>query len=194
MPVTVSVRGVPGAFHLTADSFWQVHPGAADALVEAVLDGVGVHAGESVLDLYCGAGLFAGALAARGATVTGVEANTSAVDLARRNVPGGRFIAGDVSRCLPGLGEADVVVLDPPRAGAGRDVMRAVLNVAPRVIAYVACDPAALARDLSETTGRYEPVSIRAFDLFPQTHHFECVALLTKSGSDPTDASRPRAL
>lgn len=163
-----------------ADGFWQVHPRAADTLVVAVLDGLGPRAGERALDLYCGVGLFSGALVDAGVRVTGVEGGRDAVGLARRNVPGARFHAGSVDRVLRRLrGRADLVVLDPPRVGAGRAVVADVCARRPRAIAYVACDPAALARDLATAAGHgYEPVSIRAFDLFPMTHHVECVAIL----------------
>lgn len=165
---------------VAADGFWQVHPGAADTLVAAVLAGLEPVAGESALDLYCGVGLFAGALTARGLTVWGVEAGRSAIQLARRNVPGASFRAGRVERSLATLPTAvDLIVLDPPRKGARRQVMEAVLARSPRRIAYVACDPSALARDLAIAAEQgWRATSIRAFDLFPMTHHVECVAVL----------------
>jgi len=86
-----------------------------------------------------------------------------------------------MERLLPrtGITETDLVVLDPPRSGAGRDTVRHLAGLTPRRIAYVACDPAALARDLAFFAAvGYRPVSLRAFDLFPMTQHFECVAIL----------------
>ena len=117
---------------------------------------------------------------AAGGHVVGVEGGKEAVALARRNVPQGVFHAGSVDRVLGRLrGPVDLVVLDPPRVGAGRAVIQDVCARRPRAIAYVACDPAALARDLATASGLgYEPVSIRAFDLFGMTHHVECVAIL----------------
>lgn len=100
--------------------------------------------------------------------------------MARRNVPGGRFTAGRVERVLPRMApKANIVVLDPPRRGAGKTVVQAVARTSPRAIAHVACDPAALARDLHlfDVNG-YLPRSIRAFDVFPMTHHVEAVAIL----------------
>ena len=164
-----------------AGGFWQVHPRAADTLVDAVLEGLRPRAGERALDLYCGVGLFAGALARRGVRVTGVEGDRAAVGLARRNVPRARFHAGAVDGVLARLPEArvDLVVLDPPRSGAGPRVMDAVLRRRPRAVAYVACDPAALARDLGRARAAgWRLVSLRAFDLFGMTHHVECVAVL----------------
>lgn len=163
-----------------ADGFWQVHPQAADTLVDAVLAGLDPRPGEKALDLYCGVGLFTGALVDAGVAVTGIEGGKDAVELARRNVPQARFHAGSVDRVLGRVrGRVDLVVLDPPRVGAGRRVVEDVCARRPRAIAYVACDPAALARDLATAAGAgYGPVSIRAFDLFPMTHHIECVAIL----------------
>jgi tRNA/tmRNA/rRNA uracil-C5-methylase (TrmA/RlmC/RlmD family) len=105
---------------------------------------------------------------------------------ARLNVPEARFVAADLSKNLSALpAAADIVVLDPPRKGAGEKAVRAVANMAPRAVAYVACDPAALARDLAFFAKEdYAPSSIRAFDLFPMTHHVECVAVLTRSDAD----------
>lgn len=175
------VQRADGRDHwVAADGFWQVHPRAADILVAAVIDGLQPEVGERAVDLYCGVGLFAGALDARGLKVWGVEAGWSAIELARRNVPGATFRAGRVERSLAKLpADVDLVVLDPPRKGARRPVMEAVLALAPRRIAYVACDPSALARDLAIAAEHgWRAAGIRAFDLFPMTHHVECVAVL----------------
>ena len=169
---------------VAVDGFWQVHPAAADTLVGAVLDGVRPRRGERALDLYCGVGLFAGALADAGCRVWAVEGGRAAVQLARQNLADVAarvtLTAGRVERSLGGLPpQIDVVVLDPPRAGAGAAVMRALATRTPRVIAYVACDPAALARDLgTAATLHYRAVTITAYDLFPTTAHVECVAIL----------------
>ena len=167
-----------------ADGFWQVHPAAADTLVRAVLDGLAPRPGERAFDLYCGVGLFAGALADAGCWVWGLEAGHRAVLTARQNLTdlGERvtFRADRVERGLARLPDrADVVVLDPPRSGAGKQVMAALLARRPRAVAYVACDPAALARDLGTAAGHgYAPTRIRGYDLFPMTQHVECVAIL----------------
>lgn len=163
-----------------ASGFWQVHPRAADTLVGAVLEGLRPREGDRALDLYCGVGLFAGALLDAGAEVHGVEGDPPAVSLARRNVPGATFEATSVeSAARRGLGRADLVVLDPPRVGARRPVVEAVLATGARRVAYVACDPAALGRDLAVAAGRgWRATSVRAFDLFGMTHHVECVAIL----------------
>ncbi len=167
-------------FSVAADGFWQAHRSAPAVLTAAVLDGLRPQPGERAFDLYCGVGVFAGALIDAGCRVWGVEGNRAAIDLARANVPRARFQAGTVDRTLSRLpGRADLVVLDPPRTGAGRAVMDAVARLRPRAVAYVACDPAALARDLGFARERgLEASSIRAFDLFGMTQHLEAVAIL----------------
>ncbi|GAA1838326.1 class I SAM-dependent RNA methyltransferase [Microlunatus capsulatus] len=175
-------------WEVAADGFWQVHPAAADTLVEAVLEGLAPRAGERAFDLYCGVGLFAGALAAAGCRVWGLEAGHQAVLAARRNLEEFgdrvRLRADRVERGLAKLPpRADLVVLDPPRSGAGKQVVAALLERRPRAVAYVACDPAALARDLATAARHgYEATSIRGFDLFPMTQHVECVAVLRPAG------------
>ena len=177
-------------FRVTGGGFWQVHPGAAQTLLDVVLDGLEPRPGESALDLYGGVGLFAASLADRvGPTgrVTCVEADRVAVADARHNLgglPQVRVERGRVDHVLRRLHlrTADLVVLDPPRSGAGKSVVDLVSRVGARRIAYVACDPAALARDLRWFAERGYPLdTIRAFDLFPMTHHVECVALLARS-------------
>jgi tRNA/tmRNA/rRNA uracil-C5-methylase (TrmA/RlmC/RlmD family) len=180
------------SFRVTGGGFWQVHPGAASALLAAVLDGLDPRPGESALDLYGGVGLFAAFVADRvgpGGRVTVVEADRSAAEDARHNMaelPWVRVERGRVDSVLRRLRlrRADLVVLDPPRSGAGKTVVSLVSGVRARRIAYVACDPAALARDLRFFADRgYALTSLRAFDLFPMTHHVECVALLEPSPS-----------
>lgn len=169
--------------------FWQVHPKAADLLVDAVMRGLMPRKGDSALDLYCGVGLFAGALAERvgeRGAVLGIESAKRAVEDARHNLADldrVRIEHGKVEQVLPrtGITEADLVVLDPPRSGAGRATVSHIASLGPRRIAYVACDPAALARDLAYFAVQgYHPVSLRAFDLFPFTHHVECVTTLSR--------------
>jgi len=181
-PATHRVRGVP--FEVAVDGFWQVHPGAPEVLVDTVLDFLAPRAGESVLDLYAGVGLFARFLAdAVGPTgaVTVVEGDRAACAHAEANVPGAAVLMGDVAGVLSGLPPTpvDLVVLDPPREGARRTVVEAIAARRPRAVAYVACDPAALARDVAIFAEHgYRLERLRAFDAFPMTHHVECVALL----------------
>ena len=171
--------------------FWQVHPAAADALVAAVAKLADVRVGETVLDLYAGVGLFGGALApaaGRDGRVVCVEADEAAcaaadanlADLPQAEVWQGEVDAEGLAGLLDELGTApDVVVLDPPRAGAGPAVSRLLAGTGARAVVYVACDPAALARDVAAFgEAGYRLAGLRAFDAFPMTAHVECVALL----------------
>jgi tRNA/tmRNA/rRNA uracil-C5-methylase (TrmA/RlmC/RlmD family) len=168
------------------DGFWQVHPAAADTLVDAVLDLLSPRPGETAWDLYGGVGLFAGAVADRtGAQVTLVEASGSAVAAARTNLadlPGLQVVQARVDVALTRrriTGPVDLVVLDPPRTGAGAAVVRGIVKAGPRAVAYVACDPAALARDIATfREAGWRLTALHAFDCFPMTHHVECVARL----------------
>lgn len=173
-------------FDVPPGGFWQVHPRAAEVLSDAVLELAAPETAERVLDLYSGVGLFAALLAERvgeSGEVVAVEGHPGAAAAAGDNLadlPGARAVHAPVTAdTIAGLAldRVDIVVLDPPRAGARREVCEAIDRLAPRVIVYVACDPAALARDaavLAEHGWRMR--ELRAFDLFPMTHHVECVA------------------
>ncbi|MDZ5620532.1 TRAM domain-containing protein [Nocardioides sp. HM23] len=176
------------SFAVAAGGFWQVHPGAPETLVAAVLDALDPQPGESALDLYAGVGLFSRFLldaVGPDGRVRAVEGDAAAVRLALRNCPGLRATAGEVGAVLTTEYDEpfDLVVLDPPRVGAKRKVVEQVVDRRPRAVAYVACDPAALARDVAIFAEHgYGLTSLRAFDLFPMTHHVECVALLEPQG------------
>lgn len=175
-------------YRVAAAGFWQVHREAPALLVDAVLGAAGPLAGARALDLYSGAGLFTLPLAdtvGADGSVLAVEGDERAVRDARRAVhdrPQVELRAGDVGRALAGgVGGADLVVLDPPRTGAGRRVVEAVAALRPARVVYVACDPAALARDVAFFAAEgYGLAELRGLDLFPMTHHVEAVALLTR--------------
>ncbi len=176
-------------FQVAADGFWQVHPQAAPTLVAAVLDFLPDIRGGVAWDLYGGVGLFAAFLAAavgpHGSVVT-VESDARAGALAAINLadlPQVRVLPGQVEEVIVGLERtADVIVLDPPRAGAGAVVCKAIADQDPVVIIYVACDPAALGRDTRTLTDLgYRLAELRAFDAFPQTAHVECVARFVRA-------------
>jgi tRNA/tmRNA/rRNA uracil-C5-methylase (TrmA/RlmC/RlmD family) len=175
------------SFSVAPGGFWQVHPGAPEALVSTVLDLLAPQPGESVLDLYAGVGLFGAFVGERtGGRVAAVEADREACRHARLNLGERAHVtAGPVDRVLAASYDEpfDLVVLDPPREGARRRVVEQVVDRAPRAVAYVACDPAALARDVAIFAEHgYGVAALRAFDLFPMTHHVECVALLERRG------------
>ena len=173
---------------VSQESFWQSHKNAPEVLTQVVLDFAQIKTGEHVLDLYGGVGLFSAAiLDAVGPTghVDLIEGSKVATADAARNFAAYSNITiatGDVAKLLPRITAADVVVLDPPRDGAGKEAVAHIARLAPRAIVYVACDPAALARDTAYLADHsYSLVKVRAFDLFPMTHHIECVALYARA-------------
>ncbi|GIF18366.1 tRNA/tmRNA/rRNA uracil-C5-methylase (TrmA/RlmC/RlmD family) [Actinoplanes tereljensis] len=167
------------------EGFWQVHPAAAETLTATVVELLRPAAGETAWDLYGGAGLFAAAVAARtGARTTVVESSPLGCAAARANLtdlPTIEVVEARVETALQRrrvTGPVDLVVLDPPRAGAGARVVRGIAEARPRAVAYVACDPAALARDVATFRDLgWQLTTLRAFDCFPMTQHIECVAL-----------------
>lgn len=178
-------------YRVSGDGFWQIHRDAPETLVGAVTgflhDGGYLAAGSVVADLYAGAGLFTAPLAdAVGVTgsVLSVEGAPGTSRDARKNLHGAaqvKIVQGKVERVLRQTpGNFDALVLDPPRAGAGKAVVNQLAAAGPRAIAYVSCDPASFARDV----GYFQQAGwglerLRAFDLYPHTHHMEAVALLT---------------
>ncbi len=191
----VGARG----FELRPSGFWQTHPQAAEVFTDAVLLAARLQPGERALDLYAGAGLFTAALAdAVGVTgaVLGIEGDRGAAEDASRNladVPWATVRREPVTaKAVAAAAGPDVVVLDPPRTGAGLDVMAAVLDLAPRTVVYVACDPAALARDLRVALDRgWQLIGVTGYDAYPMTHHVECIAVLEPGTG--TDRAEPPA-
>lgn len=203
-----TAEGEPLSWRVSPTGFWQIHRGAPRTLVHAVLEAARIRPGETVWDLYSGAGLFTAAaaqqvgptgkvFAVEGSPVTSADARVNLAD--RTNV---RITRGDVARVLTGRGPSrrrsgasrggkrpavraprpDVVILDPPRSGAAKEVLAAVDAAAPHTVVYVACDPAALARDLGRMSRRgWKVANIKAFDLYPNTHHVEAVAVLRRN-------------
>lgn len=197
------IREVVGGreFQLDDTGFWQVHreaPAALSAAVQAAIDEALFDPRARNLDLYGGVGLLAAAVAERFGTntsITSVEADERATDHAAENLAewvGASAETGRVDRWLRALDagasasdrerlRAATVVLDPPRSGAGLEVMEVLGRLAPAQLVYVACDPVALARDAALAAQHgYRLAGIRAFDLFPHTHHLEAVATFVR--------------
>lgn len=170
---------------LSAPSFFQVNTTGAERLVQLVCEMFRLDDGDEAMDLYCGAGTFTLPLARRTGFVSAVESYGPAVRDLRRNLERAGIgnvdaIGGDAGLEFPDT-EADVIVVDPPRAGLAEQVVAKLSEQPARAIAYVSCDPATLARDLArfEVLGAFRPTNIRPVDLFPQTYHVETVCLLT---------------
>ncbi|WP_280391169.1 class I SAM-dependent RNA methyltransferase [Nocardia wallacei] len=180
-------------WEVSATGFWQPHLGAAQCYSDVVAEWSATPAGATAWDLYCGTGVFAARLAEQvGGTgvVHGVESARSAVAdgaAALRDLPAVGLSAQRVERWLSdrtGSPAPQVVVLDPPRAGAGKDVIAALAAADPARIVHIGCDPAAFARDIGlYRAAGYHVTRLRAFDAFPATHHVECLALLERTVS-----------
>lgn len=210
LPDSVTILGVRGEHWVTesvagrhwrvrADGFWQVHPAAAASLVEAVLELVHLQLGERVVDLYSGVGLFAGPMAelvGPFGRVDAVEGDADAAGYGRYNLADLPQVVHHEAEVKTWLQEQageqarepvsdSVIVLDPPRAGAGLKVVDLIAARGPRAIVYLACDPVALARDLKGFASHgYQVSTIRSYDIFPMTKHVECVAVLEPQPTD----------
>lgn len=179
--VSETVSGRVWTFDATG--FWQAHRGAAQTYTDVVREWAGLEPGERAWDLYGGVGVFAAALAdgvGHTGHVTSVEFSRRAADDGRAaldDLPQVSFTPGRVERSIDQLGDpVSVAVLDPPRAGAGREVIESLAARAPQRVVHVGCDPAAFARDvgLYDAAG-YDMTDLRAFDAFPMTSHVECI-------------------
>lgn len=178
-------------FRISADSFFQVNTVQTHLLVERVLAMLEPTRADVVLDGYSGVGLFSAFLAPRTSRVIAIESQPSAVMDARANATLNNqmnvtTLEGTLERLLGQLyyrrERVDLVVVDPPRAGCHPKAIQALQSLAPRTIAYVSCDPSTLARDIASlcSTDRYRLIYAQPLDMFPQTYHIECIALLAR--------------
>ena len=181
-----SERILDETLRVSAPSFFQVNTKGADKLVNLVLEGLNPCEDDLAMDLYSGAGTFTVPLARKCAFVDAVESYGPAVRDLRRNLDSNAIdnadpVGGDADREFPDS-EADVIVVDPPRAGLAASVVEKLSSQPARAIAYVSCDPATLARDLERfcAQGVFEPVVVTPVDLFPQTFHIENVTILRR--------------
>ena len=200
-PIPISERVGERSFRLDARGFWQVHRHAAETLTRAVQDAVDPDRftpDAANLDLYGGVGLLAAAVGDRfggSVRITTVESDAAATAHAATNLAewtAAEAVTARVDRYLRQLAASSpaararlthaTVILDPPRSGAGTEVVRHLAELAPEQLVYVACDPVALARDVGALREHgYELTRLRAFDLFPNTHHVEAVATMTRA-------------
>lgn len=179
------VNGRP--FRVSPGSFFQVNTAQAETLVKLVLESLRLRGGETVLDLYCGVGLFSAFIAPTAARVIGVESFSPAVRDAEVNLD--EFDNVELYESPVELGlthlfalpSCDRALLDPPRAGCDKAVIAALIKIAAPRIVYVSCDPATLARDARRLiAGGHHLVSAQPLDMFPQTHHIETIAVFEK--------------
>ena len=182
-------------FRVSADSFFQVNLVQTAVLIEKVLEMLEPQRTEIALDGYSGVGLFSAFLAARCARVVAIESQPSAVMDARANASLNNqekyitTLEGTLERILGQLHyrheRLDIALVDPPRAGCHPKALQAMQILGPRNICYVSCDPSTLARDINTlcANGRYRLIAAQPIDMFPQTYHIECIALLARVGS-----------
>lgn len=173
---------------LSATGFWQAHRGAASTYANLVGEWAQVHTGDVAWDLYGGVGVFASVLS----NGVGTQGQVDSVEYSQQAVSDGRASLADIPQIRMHAGRAErqfasltvnpaTVVLDPPRSGAGRDVVQAIASSRAGRVIHVGCDPASFARDVAlYRAAGYEVEAVRAFDAFPLTHHVECMALLTR--------------
>lgn len=178
-------------FRISASSFYQVNPPQAERLYRAAIGMAQLTGKESVLDAYCGVGTIGLAAASQAGRVAGVELNPAAArdasgNARRNNVRNARFFAGDAGEFLrdaaAGGEPFDVVLMDPPRAGASREFLEAVCAAGPRRIVYISCNPETQARDLRFLTSHgYRAERAQPVDMFPFTHHIENIVSLSRA-------------
>ncbi len=172
-------------FRCSAGSFFQVNLAQAEKLVDLVLERLNLQGSEHILDLYSGVGLFTAFIAAKATKVAAVELFEPAIEDAQVNLDDYTNIelyVGKIESVLPRLGyNYEAAVVDPPRAGMDASALDALVNIQPKQIVYVSCDPATLARDAKRLTASgYTLRDVQPVDMFPQTYHIECVAHFTR--------------
>jgi tRNA/tmRNA/rRNA uracil-C5-methylase (TrmA/RlmC/RlmD family) len=184
--VTERIGGLELEFF--AREFFQNNPFLLPTLVTFVVDAAASSGAKLLVDAYCGSGLFALAAAARFEQVTGVEVSPGAVAAARENatrnhIGNARFVTADAGRVFSEIdrpGDEAAVIIDPPRKGCGQPFLDQLIAFGPRTVVYVSCNPEAMSRDLGHMTrAGYDVRALQPFDMFPQTRHVECVAVLS---------------
>ena len=173
-------------FHVSAGAFFQVHTALAADLVQGAIEALAIHPGDIIFDLYAGVGLFSAFIASEGARLIAVEESPWATADFERNLDAFDHVslyAAPVEMALPSINvQPDAVLLDPPRAGLGAQVVDRLLALAPKRLVYVSCDPSTLARDGGRLReGGYHLEFVQPFDLFPQTFHIETLSLWTRN-------------
>lgn len=190
-PGTIEDTLCGGRFRISARSFYQINPVQTEILYNKAIEFAGLTGSESVIDAYCGVGTIGLIASAHAKSVVGVELNRDAVRDAITNcrlnrIQNARFYAADAGEWMLAMAEerqtADVVFMDPPRAGSDERFLHSLLTLAPERIVYISCNPETLARDLKILTGSaYAVRKIQPVDMFPHTHHVETVVLMSRA-------------
>jgi 23S rRNA (uracil1939-C5)-methyltransferase len=183
---TISDKIAGFEFEISANSFFQTNTRGAALLFKIVEEYAGLTGTETVVDLYSGTGTIPILLSEHSKAVTGIEIIESAVADAEKNcrkngISNCKFIRGDIRKCLSQIGQRpDVLIIDPPRAGMHKDVVKQVLELGAGRLVYVSCNPATMARDLEMMQETYHLEEAQPVDMFPHTYHVEVVAKLNR--------------
>ena len=182
----ITIKILQKEFRVSAGSFFQVNVPQTEELVSKVIKAINPQGDEVVLDLFCGVGMISLLLAEQVRKVIGIEIAQEAVADAQFNarnlrINNAEFVPGDVAVLIKNIDSADVVIVDPPRKGCSPDTIQRIVELAPRTVIYVSCNPATLARDLAlfENLG-YSCITVEPLDMFPQTAHVESIAKIVR--------------
>jgi len=175
--------------HISADTFFQINTGAAELLLNAIVEQLNLTGNEKIIDAYCGIGTFSLPLAKKVKQVVGIEVNATSIQQAQQNavlnqIKNVDFYTGKVRDYIELVDfQPDVLLLDPPRKGCAPQVIEAIIKVQPSRIVYISCKPSTLARDIKLLcqSGMYRPIYVQPADFFPQTTHVECCVILHRS-------------
>ncbi|MBN1667122.1 MAG: class I SAM-dependent RNA methyltransferase [Anaerolineales bacterium] len=176
-------------FYVSSAAFFQVNTALAGEMVRHLLANLDISPGSTVIDAYCGVGLFSAFLAEKSGRLVGIESSESACEDFALNLDefdNVELYEAPVEQVLPQLEiHPDLIVVDPPRAGLERAVLDAILRLAPPRLAYISCDPATLGRDARRLdAGGYRLEQVTPFDLFPQTYHIESISFWVRGAGD----------
>ncbi len=172
----------PYTFRVSPNSFFQTNTKGAEKLYNLVLEYAGLTGSEKVLDLFCGTGTISIYLSGYAGEVLGMEISESAVNDANlncgiNNIPNCGFILGDIRETIGSISyKPDLIIVDPPRTGIHKDIMKTIMEIGVEKVVYVSCNPATLARDLCDMKEKYEVLEVQPVDMFPHTYHVESVA------------------
>ena len=172
-------------FEVSPKSFFQINELMTKCLYSYVLDNI--DNGSNALDLYCGTGTITSIISKKCNKVIGIEVIKDAIynankNILRNNIKTVGFMCGKVEDLIDDINikKLDVIVMDPPRSGSDKKTLNTICNILPKKIIYISCNPVTLVRDLKQLDDYYDIKNIRLFDMFPQTHHVECVCVLNK--------------
>lgn len=173
-------------FSIVNNAFFQINTSLVEQLYDKVLDYIKSNKNQNVLDLYCGTGTISIFISEYANKVLGIEINKEAIESANankklNNCHNVEFICADISKLKEIKFNPNIVIIDPPRAGLTKNIIDNIIDIKPKQIIYISCDPMTLVRDLNLLKDKYNIIEVTPFDMFPNTHHVETIALLSKN-------------